>query len=106
MKEVLATGVKTLEGSSTRTQNSQKLKRREIFQTYITRHYQGFPGGSVDKETACKAGDQGAIPGSGISPGEGNGNSLQHFCLGNPMDRGDWWATVYGVAKIRTQLSQ
>ena len=46
------------------------MKRRENFQTYITRHYQGFPHGSIDKETACKAGDQGAIPGSGTSPGE------------------------------------
>ena len=45
------------------------------------------------------AGDLGSIPGSGRSPGEGNGNPLQYSCLGNPMDRGAWWATVHGVAK-------
>jgi len=43
--------------------------------------------------------DAGSIPGSGRSPGEGNGNSLQYFCLGNPMDRGSWQVTVHGVAK-------
>ena len=47
----------------------------------------------------------GLIPGSGRSPGEGNGNPLQYFCLGNPMDRGAWGATVHGVAKSWTQLS-
>ena len=57
------------------------------------------------KESACDAGDLGSIPGSGKSPGEGNGNLLQHFCLGNPMDRGAWWAAVHGVTKSRTQLS-
>ena len=40
------------------------------------------------------------IPGSGRSPGEGNGNVLQYSCLGNPMDRGAWWATVHGVAEL------
>ena len=49
--------------------------------------------------------DTGSIPGSGRSPGEGNGNPLQHSCLGNPMDRGAWRAIVHGVTKIRTQLS-
>ena len=48
----------------------------------------GFPHGSVGKESACNAGDQGSIPGSGRSPGEGNGNPLQYSCLENPMDRG------------------
>ena len=47
----------------------------------------------------------GSIPGSGRSPGEGNGNPLQYSCLGNPMDRGAWWATVHRVAKSQTQLS-
>ena len=47
----------------------------------------------------ANAGDAGSIPGSGRSPGEGNGNPLQYSCLGNPMDRGAWWATVHGVAK-------
>ena len=48
----------------------------------------GFPGGSDGKASACNAGDQGLIPGSGRSPGEGNGNPLQHSCLENPMDGG------------------
>ena len=48
----------------------------------------GFPGGSDGKASACNAGDPGSIPGSGRSPGEGNGNPLQHSCLENPMDGG------------------
>ena len=47
--------------------------------------------------------DVGSIPGSGRSPGEGNGNLPQYSCLGNPMDRGAWWAIVLGVAKRRTR---
>ena len=47
----------------------------------------------------ANAGDMSSIPGSGISPGEGNGNLLLYSCLENPMDRGAWWATVHGVAK-------
>ena len=47
----------------------------------------------------------GSIPGLGRSPGEGNGNLLQDYCLENPMDRGAWWATAHGVAKSRTRLS-
>ena len=65
----------------------------------------GFPGGSEVKASACNAGDLGLIPGLGRSPGEGNGNPLQYSCLENPMDRGAWWATVYGVAKSQTRLS-
>ena len=57
------------------------------------------------KESACNAGDPGWIPRSGRPPGEGNGNPLQYCGLENPMDRGAWWATVRGVAKNRTQLS-
>ena len=59
----------------------------------------GFPGGSEGKESACTAGDLGLIPGLGRSPGEGNSNPLQYYCLENPMDRGAWWATVHGVVK-------
>ena len=51
---------------------------------------------------AGDVGDMGSIPGSGRSPGEGNGNPLQYSCQGNPMDRGAWWTTVPGVAKSRT----
>ena len=57
------------------------------------------------KESACNSGDvedEGLIPGLGRSPGEGNGNSLQCSYLENPMDRGSWWSTVYGVSKSLT----
>ena len=66
---------------------------------------EGFPGGSEVRASACNAGDLGSIPGSGRSPGEGNGNLLQYFCLENPTDGGAWRATVHGVAKSRTRLS-
>ena len=62
----------------------------------------GFPGGSVVKNLPAKTEDErnsGSTPGSGISPGEGNGNPLQYSCLENPMDRGAWRATVTGVEK-------
>ena len=65
----------------------------------------GFPGGSDGKESACHAVDLGLIPGLGRSPGEGNGYPLQYSCLENPMDRGAWWATVHGVSKSQTGLS-
>ena len=64
-----------------------------------------FPGGSDGKASACNAGDLGSIPGLGRSPGEGNGNPLQYSCLENPTDGGAWLATVHGVAKSRTRLS-
>ena len=59
---------------------------------------------SNSKGSACNVGDLGSIPGWGRSPGEGNGNLLQHSCLENPMDGGAWWAIVHGVAKSHTQL--
>ena len=60
--------------------------------------------GSDGKEFACNAGEQDSIPGSGRSPGEGNGNPFQYSCLENPMDRGAWQATVHEVPKSQTQL--
>ena len=60
-----------------------------------------FPGGSDSKECAYQAGDSGSIPGSGRSPGEGNGNSLQYYCLENPMDRGDWQLQSMGSQRVR-----
>ena len=66
---------------------------------------EGLPGSSEGKATACKAGDADSIPGSGRSPGEGNGNPLQYSCLENLMDGGAWQATVHGVAKSRTRQS-
>ena len=65
----------------------------------------GFPGGAVVKNPHANAGDVSSVPGLGRSPGEGNGNSLKYSCLENPMDRGAWWATVHGIAKSQTQLS-
>ena len=65
----------------------------------------GFPRGSVVKNLPANAGGVGSIPRLGRSPGEGNGNPLQYSCLGNPMDRGAWRATVHGVAKSPIGLS-
>ena len=64
-----------------------------------------FPCGSNGKESACNTGDLSSIPGWVRTPGEGNGNPLQYFCLENSMDRGAWWAIVHGVTKNLTQLS-
>ena len=68
---------------------------------------EGFPGDSVGKEPACNVGDAedvGSILGLGRSPGGGHGNLLQYSCLGNPLDRGAWWATVHKVTKNWTRL--
>ena len=62
----------------------------------------GFPGSSDGKVSAYNLGGPGSIPGSGRSPGEGNGNPLQYSCPENPMNQGAWGATVHGVAKSRT----
>ena len=59
----------------------------------------GFPAGTVVKIPPSDAGDEGLIPGLGRSPEGGKGNPLQYSCLGDPIDRGAWWATVHGVAK-------
>ena len=64
-----------------------------------------FPGGSDGKESACNVGDLSLIPGSGKPSGEGNDYPLQYSFLKNSMDRGAWRATVHGVAKSRTQLT-
>ena len=68
----------------------------------------GFLGGSVVKNLPASEGDirdTGLIPGSGRSSGGGQGNPLQYSCLENPTDRAAWWATVHGVSKNRTRLS-
>ena len=78
---------------------SQVSMRSYIWCIYVLL---GFPGGSVVKKLPTKAGDakdSGLIPGLGRSPGEGNGNPPQYSCLGNPMDRRAWCATVHGVAE-------
>ena len=65
----------------------------------VTKKAMGFPDGSVVKNLLVNAGDGESVPGSGRSPGGGNGNPLQYFCLENPMDRGAWRAMVHGAAK-------
>ena len=79
-------------------------KRNSTVKVQINK-YQGFPDGSDGKESASNARDLGSIPGSGRSPGGGDGNPLHHSCLENPKDRGTWWATVHGVSKSQTRLS-
>ena len=82
----------------TKAQTSGKMRD-------FTEIYRGLPWWLRSKESTRQAGDIGLIPGSGRPPGEGNGNPRQYSCLGNPMDRGAWWATVRGVAKGQTRLS-
>ena len=67
--------------------------------------YKGFPGGSDGKASAHNVGDLGSIPEQGKSPGEGNGNSLQYYCLENSMDGEAWWPTVHGVSKSQKRRS-
>ena len=72
-------------------------------------NHMSFPGGTMVKNLPASvgnAGDAGSTPGSGRSPGGGNGNALLYSCLENPMDRGAWWAPVQGVTKNQTQLSK
>ena len=67
-----------------------------------------FPGGSVAKNLPTNAGGAGhmsSIPGSERSPGRGNGNPFQYSCLGNPLDRGAWWAKVHGITRVRHNLA-
>ena len=65
----------------------------------------GFPGRSVVKNSPANAGDVGSVPGSGRSPGVGNGNPHQYSCLENSKDRGAWWAIAHGAAKSQTRLN-
>ena len=65
----------------------------------------GFPGGSVVQNPPANPGDVGSVRGSGRSPGGGNGNPLQYFCLENPMDRGAWWLQSMQLQKRQTCLS-
>jgi len=64
--------------------------------------FTGLPCSSDGKESACKAGDPGLIPGSGRFPGEGNSNPLQYSCLENSINRGAWQATIHEVGKNLT----
>ena len=79
--------------------------KRPLEHTALVNHLSDFytefgcPGGSDSEEFACNPGDSGSVPELESSPGGGNGNSLQHSCLENPMDRGAWQATVQGGQK-------
>ena len=87
-------------------QNAGHHFLKTIFRSSLS--YLGFPVDSVVKSLPANGedtGDMSSIPGPGRSSEGGNGNSLWHSCLGNPMDRGVWWATVHGVKKSWTQLS-
>ena len=75
-------------------------ERAHMINLFLGSHILGFPKGSVIKNLPANAGDVGSIPGSGRSPGEGNGNRLQYSCLENPMDRGASWAPVHGVIRV------
>ena len=77
------------------TTDSRRGKRHFSLQKPLL----GFPHGWEGESLSCNARDLGSIPGSGRSPGEGNGNPLQYSCLGNPMGRGAWRATVHGGHK-------
>ena len=83
---------------------SSDVSALSSFHPFRVLHFtKAFPGGSAGKASAYNAGDLGSIPGSGRSPGEGNGNPLPYSCLRNPMDGGTWWATVHRVTKNCTQ---
>ena len=86
-----------------------RIQRETSFITWISiNHFcmslwkEGFPGGSDGKASACNLGDLSSITQLGRSPGEGHGYWLQYSCVENSMDRGDWRATVHGMAKSRT----
>ena len=98
--------------SISKNKQTKNLQKSKIHLSNPCEFYLSFthvlsllPGGSDGKESACNVGDLGLIPGSGRSSGEGNGNPFQYSCLENPMDGGAWWATVHGVSKSRTRLS-
>ena len=78
-----------------------------LFDEYLSTPFNSkdFPGGANGKASAYNAGDWGSIPGSGRLPEEGNANPLQYSCLKKSMDGGAWQATVHGVTKNQTQMS-
>ena len=88
-----------------RSQSLSAVMRFPGGSLFPSRTNTGFSGGSVVKNPMANARDTASVSGSGRSPGEGNDNPFQYSCLENPMDRGVWRATVHGVSKSRTQLS-
>ena len=94
MDVLLSRHVGYISGSWQLTQSSASLPSLEGWEI--------ASGGSEGKASAYSAGDRSSVPGSGRSPGEGNGTPLQYSCLENPMDRGAWRATVHGVTRSLT----
>ena len=93
--------------SSTRTLRKiiailQPLFQKIVGKATLPNSFYGvtISAGSDGEESACNAGDPGAIPGSGRPPGRGNGNPLQYSCLENPIDREAWRVIVHGVAEL------
>ena len=82
-----------------------RRQRHTLFKIVVLLFTWSFPGSLVVKNPSTNEEDAVSIPGSGRSPGEGNGNPLQYSCMENPMDGEAWQATVHGVAKSRTRLS-
>ena len=80
------------------------VEQPEVVELGFEPRQYGLPWWPSGKETACSAGEVGLIPGLRRTPGEGNGNPRQYFCLGKLMDRGAWQATVHGVAKSQHHL--
>ena len=101
LESILATRGRTLLTGSRRTLSStnKPTGQRKPGRNAPHEGFKGLPRGLSGEESAYNAGDSGSIPGSGRSPGEGNGNPLQYSCLGNPTVRGAWRAAVNGVAK-------
>ena len=109
MLSFFSTGSSLAQGSSLTTVYFQNFFITQTETLYLlpgtTERFLDFPDGSDGKESACNVGDLGSIPGLGRSPGEGNAYPLQYSYLENSMDRGAWRATVHGVTKSRTRLS-
>ena len=95
----------TLEPGGLQSMGSQRIRHDLATIQQAVFKYLSCIIGSEGKVFACNAGDPSLIPGSGRSLEEGNSYPLQYSCLGNPMDRGAWWATVHGVAKSQMQLT-
>ena len=93
--------------SYSRSLNAEADKRIQLSYIKPDIYEGGFPGDSDGKESACHTGDTGLIPGSGRSPGGGNGNPLQYSCLENSINREAWRGTVHGVTEsdITDQLT-
>ena len=84
--------------------SAHRVENRKIISCLTNPVTKGFPGGS-GKKSVFNARDSGLIPGSGRSPGEGNGNPLQYSWPENPMDRGAWQVAVHGVARVGHDLA-